>query len=130
MVDHTRRELTDENIARIAGTYHAWRDDVGATTRVAPTVGGWSVGDVVGAFKSRTTVSYTRGVRRSAWPAFRGRLWPRNYYEHVTRNDQSLHRTREYIVNNPLQWDLDRENPRVEVARHGVPRRLDEPWRD
>ena len=25
MVDRTHRELTDEDIARIAGTYHAWR---------------------------------------------------------------------------------------------------------
>ena len=30
MVDRTRRELTDEDIARIAGTYHAWRGEDGA----------------------------------------------------------------------------------------------------
>ena len=29
MVDRTHRELTDDDIARIAGAYHAWRD--GAT---------------------------------------------------------------------------------------------------
>ena len=27
MVDRVRRELTTEDIARIAGTYHAWRGD-------------------------------------------------------------------------------------------------------
>jgi type I restriction enzyme M protein len=27
MVDRTHRELTDEDIARIAGTYHAWRGE-------------------------------------------------------------------------------------------------------
>jgi type I restriction enzyme M protein len=27
MVDRTHRELTDEDIARIASTYHAWRDE-------------------------------------------------------------------------------------------------------
>jgi type I restriction enzyme M protein len=27
MVDRTHRELTDDDIARIAGTYHAWRED-------------------------------------------------------------------------------------------------------
>ena len=27
MVDRTHRELTDEDIARIAGTYHAWREE-------------------------------------------------------------------------------------------------------
>ena len=26
MVDRTHRELTDDDIARIAGAYHAWRD--------------------------------------------------------------------------------------------------------
>ncbi len=29
MVDRTHRELTDEDIARIANTYHAWRGEVG-----------------------------------------------------------------------------------------------------
>ena len=32
MVDRTHRELTDEDIARIAGTYHAWRGEEGAGT--------------------------------------------------------------------------------------------------
>jgi REP element-mobilizing transposase RayT len=38
-------------------------------------------------------------------------LWQRNYYEHVIRNENELSRIREYIQNNPLKWDLDRENP-------------------
>ncbi len=38
-------------------------------------------------------------------------LWQRNYYEHVIRNESELFRIREYIQNNPLKWDLDRENP-------------------
>jgi type I restriction enzyme M protein len=58
MVDRTHRELTDEDIARIANTYHAWRGNVGAglvpaldgaTTRVAPTYS-----DVPGFCKSAT----------------------------------------------------------------------------
>ena len=32
LVDRTHRELTDEEIARIAGTYHAWRGEPGAGT--------------------------------------------------------------------------------------------------
>ena len=27
MVDRTHRELTDDNVAKIAGTYHAWRGE-------------------------------------------------------------------------------------------------------
>jgi type I restriction enzyme M protein len=30
MIDRTHRELTDEDIAKVAGTYHAWRGDKGA----------------------------------------------------------------------------------------------------
>jgi len=78
----------------------------GAGTRPAPTLG-----DIVGAFKSLTTNEYIRGVRRFGWTPFPGRLWQRNYYEHIVRNEDELERIREYIVNNPIRWHLDRENP-------------------
>lgn len=42
-------------------------------------------------------------------------LWQRNYHEHVIRNEDELHRIREYIQTNPLRWELDQENP----ARRG-----------
>ena len=38
-------------------------------------------------------------------------VWQRNYYEHVIRNEKSLNKIREYIANNPMQWEFDRENP-------------------
>jgi REP element-mobilizing transposase RayT len=38
-------------------------------------------------------------------------VWQRNYYEHVVRDENDSNRIREYIANNPLQWELDRENP-------------------
>jgi REP element-mobilizing transposase RayT len=38
-------------------------------------------------------------------------LWQRNYYEHIIRNETELNILREYIVNNPLKWDEDEENP-------------------
>ncbi|MGQ9607566.1 MAG: hypothetical protein ACUVTW_15345, partial [Thermogutta sp.] len=69
-----------------------------------------TVGDIVGAFKSRTTVGYIRGIERFDWVPFRGRLWQRNYFEYIIRNDNDLDRIREYIVSNPLRWTLDREN--------------------
>jgi len=39
-------------------------------------------------------------------------FWQRNYYEHIIRNDKELYKIREYIHNNPLKWELDRENPK------------------
>jgi REP element-mobilizing transposase RayT len=38
-------------------------------------------------------------------------VWQRNYYEHIIRNEKDLQNTREYIINNPLQWAFDNENP-------------------
>ncbi len=39
-------------------------------------------------------------------------VWQRNYYERVIRNEKELFKTREYIQNNPMQWDIDRDNPK------------------
>ena len=39
------------------------------------------------------------------------RVWQRNYYEHVIRNEDELGKIREYIATNPLRWAWDRENP-------------------
>ena len=87
-----------------------------ATTRVAPTLG-----NVVGAFKSLTTAEYMRGVRARGWPPFRDRLWQRNYYEHIVRDDKSLGRIEQYILDNPANWSLDPENPLNVPAALGPP---------
>ncbi|MDD3926145.1 MAG: hypothetical protein PHT33_05760 [bacterium] len=62
-------------------------------------------------FKTMTTNEYICCVKRHGWQPFAGRLWQRNYYEHIIRDDDELNRAREYITNNPAQWELDRENP-------------------
>ena len=83
-----------------------------ATTRVAPTEDGpMTLGEVVGAYKSLTTQQYGKGVETNGWPPFNKRLWQRNYYERVIRDNRELDGAREYIANNPMQWELDAENP-------------------
>ena len=37
--------------------------------------------------------------------------WQRSFYDHVIRGEQSLDDVREYIQNNPLNWELDENNP-------------------
>jgi REP element-mobilizing transposase RayT len=76
------------------------------TAATAPTLG---LPDVVHRFKTMTTKRYADGVRANQWTPFPGRLWQRNYYEHIIRDDQSWRRIREYIMTNPLRWHLDRE---------------------
>ncbi len=85
-----------------ATTAHATR----ATTRVAPTIG-----EIVGAFKSITTHKYIQGVDEFSWPVFTKKLWQRNYYEHIIRNQAGYERIAGYILDNPLTWDQDEENP-------------------
>lgn len=73
-----------------------------------------TLGDVIGAFKSITTNEYIHGIKEKGWPPFSNRLWQRNYYEHIIRNEQALNKIREYIAANSLQWEFDLENQLVE----------------
>ena len=60
---------------------------------------------VVGYFKMNTAkkINEIRGTPTAV-------VWQRNYYEHAVRNERELDGIRRYISNNPLQWELDREN--------------------
>ena len=62
-------------------------------------------------FKTMTTNEYIRGVKSGAFQPFEGRLWQRNYYEHVIRSEDEWDSIRLYICQNPANWHLDGENP-------------------
>jgi putative transposase len=36
--------------------------------------------------------------------------WQERYWDHIIRSEESLINTRQYLINNPLQWALDKEN--------------------
>ena len=59
--------------------------------------------DVVHRWKSWTTTLYRRGVHEEGWPSFPARLWQRNYYERIVRDEHELCTVRDYIRNNPAQ---------------------------
>jgi putative transposase len=86
--------------------------ETGQPQGVAPTM---SLSDIVHRFKTMTTKKYIDGVKQNGWTPFPRKLWQRNYYEHIIRNDNELNRICEYIVNNPLNWDSDRNNPSCKV---------------
>jgi REP element-mobilizing transposase RayT len=62
---------------------------------------------VVQWFKTMTTNEYIRGVKTLGWTPFGGKLWQRNYWEHIIRNENEYNRIAEYINNNPQNWDND-----------------------
>ena len=39
-----------------------------------------------------------------------GKLWQRDYYEHIVRGKGDLERIRKYIRDNPTKWERDRNN--------------------
>ncbi|MEM9162897.1 MAG: transposase [Cyanobacteria bacterium P01_F01_bin.4] len=81
---------------------------------------GVRLGDIVGAFKSITTHVYTAGVKCHGWEPFQKRLWQRNYYEHIVRNETSLETLRRYVLNNPTMWIEDQLHPNVDSMCNGV----------
>ena len=62
---------------------------------------------VVQWFKTMSTNEYIRGVNELGWPPFDRKLWQRNYYEHIIRDDVSLLNIAYYIENNPAHWQED-----------------------
>ena len=82
----------------------------GSAPTVAPTVAP-TLGGMIQWFKTMTTNEYIRGVKTMNWTPFPGKLWQRNYYEHIIRSEIELNAIRQYIINNPLKWEQDRDNP-------------------
>jgi len=63
-----------------------------------------SIGSIFRAYKASVT-------KRCRTEGYKSKIWQRNYFEHIIRNQEDHFRIREYIQNNPLQWELDEENP-------------------
>jgi putative transposase len=65
-----------------------------------------TLGQIVAYFKYQSTkrINVMRGM-------FGVPVWQRNYYDYIIRNDANLQRIRDYILTNPLCWDLDQLHP-------------------
>jgi putative transposase len=68
-----------------------------------------SLGSFIAGYKASVTkqVNKLRDTPGSA-------VWMRNYHDRIIRNDRELRALREYIRDNPLRWELDRENPNLD----------------
>jgi putative transposase len=110
------RPLTDHDVIMPLGNAHSNDvvmdsrivDTAGQTQGSAPTkdAGGLSLFDVMQRYKSLTTRKYIQGVRESGWMPFEKRLWERNYFERVLRDDLELETRRRYILENPTRAAL------------------------
>ncbi len=108
--------ISDRNLLKQMD-FHQSEQNVGADLRVcpgqpqrvAPTEELVSLQNFVQRFKSLTTTRYINGVHSYNWPHFELRLWQRNYYEHVIRNENDYRNLAEYIISNPQNWEKDDE---------------------
>ena len=64
-----------------------------------------SLGSIIRSYKS----SVTRWCKKNGHGYFQ---WLRNYYEHIIRSEKELTKIRQYIIDNPLKWEFDQENPK------------------
>lgn len=63
-----------------------------------------SISNIIGAFKSITTIE----LHKNGFSNFK---WQRSFYDRIIRNENELFNIRKYIDQNPLRWELDKENP-------------------
>jgi REP element-mobilizing transposase RayT len=83
---------------------------------VTPPLQKHTLGQIVAYFKYQTTKHINQIRNTPGLP-----LWQRNYYEHIIRNEDELNRIGEYIINNPMQWADDENNPlNIKNSRAGT----------
>ncbi len=104
----TARVAPTTNSARVNGMENGTENEnetvEWSTARVAPTVNP-SVSDIVGAYKS-LVANGCLGIYKDKNETM-GKLWQRNYYEHIIRNEKAYQNISNYIVNNPAKWNED-----------------------
>lgn len=58
-------------------------------------------------FKTMTTNNYIQQVKSHDWKRFDGKLWQRNYHEHIIRDEIAYLKISKYIQTNPQKWSDD-----------------------
>jgi len=72
------------------------------------------LGDIAHRYKTLTTKRYIDGVKQHGWQRFDKKLWQRNYWEHIIRNESEYQRVAQYILENPIKKEQDKLNGDIE----------------
>lgn len=70
--------------------------------RLPPT----SLGNIIKGYKIGVTKWFQKNKNQKIGQS----IWQRNYWEHIVRDEKDYNNISEYIINNPLSWNLDRLN--------------------
>ena len=71
-----------------------------------------SLGSFIAGFKSSATRRVNQ-IRNTPGK----KVWMRNYHDRIIRSEKELGEIRRYIIENPLKWELDHENPDLRLLR-------------
>jgi len=64
----------------------------------------FSLSNIIGSFKS----AVSNKIHKIGYNQFQ---WQPRFYERIIRNEKELYRIRKYIEQNPLKWDIEKNNP-------------------
>ena len=95
-------------IIEIVGVESISTHDIQLSNRVDMESTPTTIPNILQTFKRYTTLEYIKMVKSNKLPNFNRRIWQRNYYENIIRNDQIHEKIIEYIKNNPLKWKEDK----------------------
>ncbi|HUG13457.1 MAG TPA: transposase [Thermomicrobiales bacterium] len=79
-----------------------------------------TLSQIIGAFKSMTTIAYKRAMDDEMWTPIGEHLWQRSFHDRIIRGDRHLDRLRDYVEANGANWPWDAENPDRLAALSGV----------
>ncbi len=71
-----------------------------------------TLGHIVGSFKSRCFQKWRLYVENNNLYDMSLKIWQRNYYEHIIRDEKDYENIWQYIEYNPAKWAWDRNNPK------------------
>ena len=82
-------------------------DSLEEDVKSSPTYNKPTVGQIVAYFKYQSTKEMNNIKTKTVIT----KIWQRNYYERIIRNEEELQQKTDYILDNPSQWVMDNENP-------------------
>ena len=68
----------------------------------------YTISNIIWWFKSKTTDEYIKWVYNKKYKVFDKRLWQKGFYENIIRDEKWYIKIRDYIINNPYNWQEDR----------------------
>ncbi|MFC2133425.1 transposase [Bacteroidota bacterium] len=112
IITHKSEQCRDENSRGVSQYKNISENECRGTGHRAPTIEQFgkpvsgSLPTVIRSFKATVTKQINELRKTPGKP-----VWQRNYFERIIRNEAELFNIRNYILNNPYKWELEKRIP-------------------